>query len=152
MSIPTAFDRCVRFVDQWIASTTRIKKFHGRSLFAFLLPLPIYFFIVYGPSLASHSAGTVWRGWVAALFVGIAIIVQLWYFFQGKYHGMAWLEFRFIIRICRCNLAAGRGCHRGVRRDLSPLLPHPCADCHFHCSSLCMDITQVTRLSGFLKK
>lgn len=97
MSIPNTFDRWVRSVDEWFASTTRIKKFHGRSLFAFLLPLPIYFFIAYGPSLASNSAGTVWRGWVAALFVGIAIIVQLWYFLQDEYHGMAWLHFSLII-------------------------------------------------------
>ena len=93
---PSGIDRDVRSLDLWIASTTRIKKFHHRSLFAFVLPLPVYFFIVYGPSLASHSEGPVWRWWVAALFVGIAIIVQLWYFLQNKQHFMDLLHLGLI--------------------------------------------------------
>ncbi|MBU1564008.1 MAG: patatin-like phospholipase family protein [Proteobacteria bacterium] len=99
ISTASKIDEFIRFIDRWISGTRVIEKFHGRSLFAFVLPLPIYFFLVYGPSLASDSAGTVWRGWVAALFVGIAIIVQLWYFFQDKYHRMAWLHFGFIFVI-----------------------------------------------------
>ena len=67
-------DRLVRTIDTWSASTQTFPLFHHRSVLAFVLPLPTYAFIVYGPSCLSPGGGPALRGWVPAAMVGGAVV------------------------------------------------------------------------------
>jgi hypothetical protein len=93
--LPERIDALVRRIDAFLGGTGTIPWFYGRSLLAFLLPVPVYLFIVYGPSLAKSPAGQLaWRGgYTAAGLVAGALLIQLIYFLQDRGRCMAWVHF-----------------------------------------------------------
>lgn len=91
-------DTFVRSVDDSFGGIKTVAWFHGRSLLAFFLPVPVYIFIVFGPSLDRNADGDiVWRGgFTAVLLLTGALFLQLIYFLQNRWRGMAWLHLGLI--------------------------------------------------------
>lgn len=93
-------ERAVRKADALWGGIATIGAFHERSLLAFFLPLPVWLFIICGPSFLSGGGGPAWRGGAAAAFllVGVAAL-QAWYFLQNRFHGMANLHFGIVFAL-----------------------------------------------------
>ncbi|MBI5601795.1 MAG: hypothetical protein HY879_00410, partial [Deltaproteobacteria bacterium] len=96
--IPGYIDDFVRMVDNGFGGTQTVKWFHNRSLFAFFLPLAVYTFIVWGPSLARNNAdGLAWRGGFGALLLLAGAVVLQAGYFRSHYRGkMAWMHLGLI--------------------------------------------------------
>ena len=98
MGVPNileCFDACVRWVDRVVGGTKILPCFHGRSLLAFFLPVPVYIFIVLGPSgLTKNPDGDIaWRGgFTAVLLLTGALVLQRIYCLQPRRGGMKWLH------------------------------------------------------------
>lgn len=104
-------DTVIRAIDGVLGGTATLPFFRGRSLFAFLLPLPVYAFIVLGPSLSWSIDGSwSWRGGASsALLLAGAFLVQTVYFVQRWWSGMAWLHFWLIGFLAASTLFIGAG-------------------------------------------
>jgi hypothetical protein len=91
--VPSLIDGIVRWVDDFLGRKRDFLK--RRSLLAFFFPVPVFLFIVLGPSLAGD---TIWRGGTIAfaLIAGV-LILQLIYFQQDKFRGMAWVQLGLVI-------------------------------------------------------
>ncbi|MHB8789650.1 MAG: patatin-like phospholipase family protein [Desulfobulbaceae bacterium] len=97
-NIPDCIDGFIRRVDAYVGGTGTVKRFHDRSLLAFFLPIPVYVFILFGPTLAwGHGGDRGWLNiWAAVFLLTLALVIQLRYFLQNSWHGMAWLQFGLI--------------------------------------------------------
>lgn len=92
-SVPSYIDGIVRRVDYFLGRKRVFLK--RRSLQAFFFPVPVFLFIVLGPTLGGD---TIWRGGTMAfaLIAGV-LILQFIYFLQNKYRGMAWVQLGLMI-------------------------------------------------------
>ena len=97
-NIPDCIDSSLRRIDAVFGGIDKLKLFHERSLLAFCLPIPIYVFIIFGPSFTwGHNGNAGWpKIYPAAFLLAGAIIIQLIYFLQNRLHKMAWLQFGLI--------------------------------------------------------
>ena len=109
--LPDCFNAFVRKLDNYTGGIETVPGFHGRSLLAFFVPLLVYAFIVFGPSLARDAdGGIVWRGGLRAglLLVG-AVAIQLTYFLQNKWRGMAWVQLGLVVALSLAVWFFGKG-------------------------------------------
>jgi hypothetical protein len=84
--------------DNFFGSTQTFKFFNNRSLLSFLLPLPVFLFMLSGPSQWPwHLRG----GLISILFITGIFIIQLIYFLFSKkrWRGMAWIHFGLLITL-----------------------------------------------------
>lgn len=93
--IPIALDRFASSIDRWFSEPGAVKWVGERSLLAFVLPLPTYFFIAYGPS--ALGPGPKWRGWTPLLLVFVGVVSQAVYFRFVRKRLMAWLHFSMVV-------------------------------------------------------
>lgn len=92
-------DGWARRVDKWIGGVETLPAFHRRSLLAFLLPLPVYLFAIYGPAVLSAGGGPLWRGaWPFVLLLA-SIAGQLVYFLS---HAKRWLRRLHVALVSAC--------------------------------------------------
>ena len=139
-ALPSAFEWCVHKLDTFLGGTGTVSFFNGRSIFAFFLPIPVYIFIVLGPSLASN----VLRGGnKAMLFLVAVIVVQTVYFLQPRKGGMAWLHFGSVVALalltwfnaCKESIQASEDLYR-----------------HYYCPLAIIAVFVAVPLAGFFRK
>jgi hypothetical protein len=92
--VPALIDNLICWIDDLLGGVKTIKIFHNRSFLAFLLPVPVYIFIIIGPSLARDTSNIAyWRGGLSAvLLITVVLILQLVYFLQNHWRGLAWVQ------------------------------------------------------------
>lgn len=96
-------DAMARAVDDYIGGVESIALFQRRSLLAFLLPFPVYFFAVYGPAALSAGGGPLWRGWPPVFLLVAALILQFVYFVFVK---KQWMRRLHLLLVAGCSSAA----------------------------------------------
>ena len=89
--LPEALEAAAQRVDRWFSEPGSVRWFGERSLLAFCLPIPSYFFIVMGPAMLSPSGGLPGRGPLAWVLVAAALGAQVVYF-RSSARRMAWLH------------------------------------------------------------
>jgi hypothetical protein len=90
--LPGIIDFIPEVLDRFFGSTRTLRLFNNRSLLAFLLPFPVFLFMLSGPSQWPFPLR---GGFTACLIITVAVIILLLYFpFSVKrFRGMAWIHF-----------------------------------------------------------
>jgi hypothetical protein len=88
---PDKIDYVTRKVDDFFGSCQTFRFFHKRSLFAFLIPFPVFLYILSGPSQCPLPLRD---GMKAILPLAGIFIILLLYFTQSikRFRGMAWIH------------------------------------------------------------